>query len=243
MGKRLLCKSSEVDIVELDLASLVNVLRILVVEDVCVLDVYVMNHTFCSMSHDAVLATTYVDVAHVDVLEVGQKLLLYWGCLLLGSHVVVPISGLEGDGVARNIGHIDVVDEDILRCSTSLHATLESQSGVCALEGVVANHDVLHAARKFTADNKTAMGMVNSIVLDVDVLARASFHASFSCAALHADAVIASIHDIVDNEHVLATRDVDGIAILCIPRTFHGDAVDNHILASGRDEVEARAIQ
>ena len=101
-------------IVELDLAGIVYVLCLVVVEDVCVLDSDVVNHAFCSVSYDTVLAATHVDVAHVDVLEVWQVLLFYWGCLLLGSHVIVPVGGLEGDGISCNVGHIDMVDEDVL---------------------------------------------------------------------------------------------------------------------------------
>ena len=113
-------------IVKLDFAILVDVLRFLCVEDVGVLDGDVVNHAFRTMGYDAVLATSHVDVAHVDVLEVWQKLLFYRGCLLFGSHMVVEVGGLEGDGIARDIGHINVVDEDVLALSTSLHGTLET---------------------------------------------------------------------------------------------------------------------
>ncbi len=88
--------------------------------------------------------------------------------------------------------------------AASFHGALESQSGICALEGVVANHDVLHAAREFAADNETAMSMIYGIVLDVDILARTGFYSSCSCATLHADTVIAGIHDVVDDEYILA---------------------------------------
>ena len=43
-------------VVELDLAGIVNVLCLVVVEDVCVLDGDVVNHTFCSVGNDTVLA-------------------------------------------------------------------------------------------------------------------------------------------------------------------------------------------
>ena len=102
------------NIVELDFASCVNVLCLLVVEDVCILDGYIVNHTFCAVGYDAILAATNIDVADVDVLEVWQVFLLYWLCLLLGSHVVVPIGGFEGDGITCDIGHVDMVDIDIL---------------------------------------------------------------------------------------------------------------------------------
>lgn len=87
------------------------------------------------------------------------------------------------------------------------------------------------------------MSVVNGVVLDVDVLARASLDSCCSCTTLHADTVITGINDVVDDKHVLAAGDVDSVAILCIPRTFHGDAVDDNILASGRDEVETRTVE
>ena len=86
------------------------------------------------------------------------------------------------------------------------------------------------------------MGMIYGIVLDIDILARTGFYSCSSCATLHADSVIAGIHDVVYDEYILAARDVDGISVLCIPRTFHGNAVDDDILASGRDDVETRTV-
>ena len=86
-------------VVELDLAGIVNVLCLVVVEDVCVLDSDVVNHTFCSVGNDTVLAATHIDVAHVDVLEVWQVLLFYWGSLqpmkLLG--ILIVIAGIFWD--------------------------------------------------------------------------------------------------------------------------------------------------
>ena len=72
------------------------------------------------MSHNAILATTYIDVADVDVLEVRQIFLLDGSRWHLGTYMVVEVGGLEGDGIARDVGHIDVVDEDVLRSATSL---------------------------------------------------------------------------------------------------------------------------
>ena len=66
------------NIVELDLASCINVLCLLVVEDVCILDGNIMNHTFCAVGYDAILAATDINIADVDVLEVWQVFLLYW---------------------------------------------------------------------------------------------------------------------------------------------------------------------
>ena len=184
----LLCKSREVHILELDLASLVDILCLLIVEDIGILDGNVVNHSLCAVSHDAVLASANIHIADVDVLEVWKIFLLHWGIALLGSHMVVEVGGLKGDGISCDICHIDMVDEDVLRGAASFHGALESQTGICALKSVVANHDVVY------------------------------------------------------DEYILAARDVDCISVLCIPGTLHGNAVDDDILASGRDEVEAWTV-
>jgi len=51
----LLCKSREVHIFELDFASLIDILRLLIVEDIGILDGNVVNHSLCAMSNDAVV--------------------------------------------------------------------------------------------------------------------------------------------------------------------------------------------
>ena len=66
------------------------------------------------MGYDAIFASTYINITDVDVLEVRQIFLFYRLGLLFGSHVVVPIGGLEGDGITSDIGHVDMVDIDIL---------------------------------------------------------------------------------------------------------------------------------
>ena len=142
----LLCKSSEVHILELDFASLVDVLSLLIVEDIGILDGNVVNHSLCAMSYDAVLASANIYIADVDILEVWKIFLLHWGIALLGSYMVVEVGGLKGDGISCDICHIDMVDEDVLRGAASFYGALESQTGICTLEGVVANHDVLHAS-------------------------------------------------------------------------------------------------
>ena len=78
------------------------------------------------------------------------------------------------------------------------------QAGVGSLEGVVAYYDVLHAATELTADDKTAMGMINGVVLDVDVFTRTGCNTGSTCATLHADTVITCIYHVVDDEYVLA---------------------------------------
>lgn len=165
-----LLKCGKVDIFQCNLATLVDVLPILVVEDIGILDGDVMNHSFGTMGYDTILATSYIDVADMNVLEVRNIFLLDRGSLFLGSYMVVEVSCLESDGIARDVRHVDMVDEDILGSATSLHCTLESQASVGALESVVAYHDILHATRKLATNHKTAMGVIYRIVLDIDVL-------------------------------------------------------------------------
>ena len=82
--------------------------------------------------------------------------------------------------------------------------------------------------------------MVYGVVLDEDVFAWSVFRVSFAYSAFHADAVVACIDGVVYDEHFLAAADVEGIAILCVPRAADGGAVDDDVGATGRDEVEAR---
>ena len=85
--------------------------------------------------------------------------------------------------------------------------------------------------------------MVYGVVLDIDVFTRTCCHTCCACATLHADTIITSIYHIVYDEYILTAGDINRITVLGIPRTFYGDSVDNHILASGRDDMEFRTIQ
>ena len=55
-----------------------------------------------------------------------------------------------------------------------------------------------------STDDKTAMGMINGVVLDVDVFTRTGCNTGSTCATLHADTVITCIYHVVDDEYVLA---------------------------------------
>ena len=156
------------------------------------------------MCYDSVFTTSYINVADMDVLEVGYELSFLDSILrLLGTYVVVPVSGLESDGVACDVGHIDMVDEDVLSLSASLDSTLETKSCVCALEGVVAYQDVLHATRELASNDETAMSVIYGVVLNVDILARTCLDTAFASSSLHADTVVARINDVVDDEYIL----------------------------------------
>ncbi len=92
-------KLSKRDVFQLNLAGCIDILGFLGVEDIGVLDGDIVNHTFCAMCYDAVLATSNIDIADVDVLEVWQDIPALQGqLLLLGTHMVVEVGGLEGDG-------------------------------------------------------------------------------------------------------------------------------------------------
>ena len=58
-----------------------------------------MHHSFGPVSRDARLAPIHHDVADMDILELGSVFQGGGGLLLLGSHVVVEVSGLEDDGL------------------------------------------------------------------------------------------------------------------------------------------------
>ena len=66
------------------------------------------------MCFNTCFATSYVDVPPVDILKVWQEFLLYRSGLLLGTYMVVKISGLTGDGCLLDIGNLDMVDIDVL---------------------------------------------------------------------------------------------------------------------------------
>ena len=86
------------------------------------------------------------------------------------------------------------------------------------------------------------MGMEYGVVLDEDVVAGAVLERCGARAALHADAVVAHVHGVPDDEHVLALADVDAVAVLRVPGAADRDAVDDHVLAPLRHQVELRGI-
>jgi hypothetical protein len=79
------------------------------------------------------------------------------------------------------------------------------------------------------------MCMVYGVVLDEDVFAWTIFCISFANSTLHTDTVVASVDGVVYDEHFLAATDVEGVAILCVPRTADCCAVDDDVGAASRD--------
>ena len=84
------------------------------------------------------------------------------------------------------------------------------------------------------------MCMVYGVVLDEDVFAWSICSMLFAYSAFHANAVVACVNGVVYDEYFLAAADVEGVAILCVPRTADSCAVDDDVGAASRDEVEAR---
>ena len=80
--------------------------------------------------------------------------------------------------------------------------------------------------------------MEHRIVLNQDVLAGSGSHTRLARTGLHADTVITSINRVVDNQHVFATADVEGITILGIPRAADGHTIYHHLSAAGRYQMK-----
>ena len=178
----------------------------------------------------------------MNVAEVGQEQRLFRDVLSLGgsANVVVKIGGLEDDGLVFDIIHIDIRDEDSFGLSSSALATFETKSGIGTAKGVVAHYDILHPTRTIRTDDESTMSMIHRIVLDKDVFAWTVVTGCLPYSAFHADAVVAAVDDIVDNEHSPALTDVDGITVLGIPRASHRYAVDDDIIAALGNKVEVR---
>ena len=87
------------------------------------------------------------------------------------------------------------------------------------------------------------MGVINCVVFYQYIGNGPVFNSLCSGSRLHADAVVSGINHIVDNEHLSATADVYGITVLCIPRTFYCDTVNDDIGAAGGDDVKLRGVE
>lgn len=114
LSRKFTLRNFQTYVFQQNFAGSIDILGFLGVEDIGVLDGDIVYHTFCTMCFNTCFATSYVDVAHVDILKVWQEFLLYGSCLLLGTYMVVKISGLKGDGCILDIGHVDMVDIDVL---------------------------------------------------------------------------------------------------------------------------------
>src|SRR3712207_5615355 len=84
--------------------------------------------------------------------------------------------------------------------------------------------------------------MIYMIVFNKNILYRTVLYTFGSGTSFHADTVVSCINYIVDNQYILATAYINRISILSVPRTFYSDAVDDDIIAAGRNEMEFRRV-
>ena len=84
--------------------------------------------------------------------------------------------------------------------------------------------------------------MIDGIVLNDDIFATVGRSLRFVATALHAQTVVACINGAVDNQSDVHVREVDGVAILRIPRTAHGDTVNDDVLRVAGMQMELGCI-
>lgn len=162
-----------------------------------------------------------------------------------GRHLVGVTAGrtvyivtLEDDCLVLDICHHDIGDKQLLRLAAATHTALETETGVCACETVMADDDTAHTADGLTTQHKTTMGMENGIVLNDDILTAIGGRSWLYIATLHADTIITGIHRTVNDQSDIDITEVDGITILCIPWTAHGDTIYDDILGIARMDME-----
>src|SRR5208282_3284140 len=81
---------------------------------------------------------------------------------------------VEIDGVAGNVLHPHVGNENFLHDAAATARALESQPDVRAHESAIVHMDVAHAAGHFAADGETAVRMVNGAAFNQHVVRRRS---------------------------------------------------------------------
>ena len=82
------------------------------------------------------------------------------------------------------------------------------------------------------------MGVEYGVVLNDDVLTTVGGSISLVAATLHAESVVTSIDRTVDNQSDIDIREVDGVAVLRVPRTAHGNTVHDDILRIAGMQME-----
>ena len=214
------------------------------IDDGAVLDVNVAHVVEAqdTAGFDARFSTVTCHVADMDVLEERSHLLLFGG---EGRHRVEVAAGrtvyvvaLEDDSLVFDVGHHDVADKHLLRLAATSQSALEAQSRIRAAEAVVAHHNATHALHGLTAQHKSTMGVEYGVVLNDDVLTTVGGSISLVATALHAQTVVACINGAVDNQSDIDIREVDGVAVLRVPRTAHGNTVHDDILRIAGMQME-----
>ena len=88
--------------------------------------------------------------------------------------------------------------------------------------------------------NKGSVSMEDGAILNEDIFDTTDGSRLARFSAFHAQAIVASVDGAVDNKHTVAVADVDGITVLGIPRTAHGNAVDDDIRTVTGDRKSTR---
>ena len=237
-----LVKSMVADIVETDHRRIVDVAGAAVVEKDRIFDGDAMDRRERALGPDRRRTAAADDPRHPDVRKFGEEVLRRGGLVRVVPRRAVGIVRLEDDGFVLDVGHIDVADDDVLRLATALGCALEAKARVGAAEGIVPHDDVFHPGREFRTDDKAAVGMINRIVLDQDILAGPVFKRFGAGAGLEADTVVTHVDRTAAHDHALALHDVDAVAVLRIPGAADGHAVDRHVGAVRGDQMEFRGI-
>ena len=188
------------------------------------------------------LCTPAYHILDAYVAELRSKTHISFGLRDIFAYSSVLVGAVEYDGLVCNVGHHNVADADVAAESTATKTALEPQARIGAREGVIADHNVTHSARKLGAYDETSVGVENGVVTDEDVVARAIFHTALARTGLEADAVVAHVDHIVHYQYIATTAEVYAVAILCIPRTAYREAVNDDISATRWDEVELGCI-
>ena len=204
------------------------------------------GEAFYAIGTDGGTGATADDIGNMDVRKLGH--IFRFGCInrscLFGGRTsrTVHIITLEDNCFISDVVHHDVADVYILGLATPAYTTLETQPGVCSGKTALAHYYPFHARHIFTANDKTAMSMINRIVLYQNILASIHQCLRFRLSTFHTDTIISGIHRRVDNQSTVTVTQVNGIAVLGIPRTSHGNAVNDDVTAVDRMHMETGRI-
>ena len=181
-----------------------------------------------------------VDVLNVDVAEGRSGNIDRFGfdvvhLLTAFQHFDNRLSAVvevESNGVALDVEHGNVVNEDVLNHATTPTATLEAKTDIGAEELAIGHMDVFHTTTHFRTHYKASMSCKYGATVYHHILTRFATLASILVlTALDADSVVASIELAVHDERILARLQVECIAVLCVARIAGKHTVDDDVLA------------
>lgn len=186
------------------------------------------------------------NIVDMNIGKVGHKRELFGTAARLRGAVdlilLVDIFATKQDGSIADVVHGDIGAIDTFGLAATEDSALETKSDIGTAERAVADDNILHTARDIATDDKAAVCVVDNIVFDKDILARAISKTFLTHTALHADAIVTDIDSGVDNKASLAVAEIEAVAILCIPRASDSNTVDDDVAAADRMEVEARRV-